>query len=79
MAETLILDAEAVHALARPKERLVLAQRARAILTVAYENRALVRVPANEPANADTVPTASSVWPPPSPSTPNVPATNPAP
>jgi len=46
MAEALILDSEAVHALARATERGVLAQRARAILTVAYERRALVRVPA---------------------------------
>jgi predicted nucleic acid-binding protein len=46
MAEALILDAEAVHALARATERAVLAERARAILTVAYERRALVRVPA---------------------------------
>ena len=46
MAQALILDAEAVHALARTTERAVLAERARAILTVAYEQRALVRVPA---------------------------------
>lgn len=46
MAEALILDAEAVNALARATERRVLADRARAILTVAYERRALVRVPA---------------------------------
>ena len=46
MAEALILDSEAVHALARATERGVLAQRARAILAVAYERRALVRVPA---------------------------------
>lgn len=46
MAEALILDSEAVHALARATERAVLAERARAILTVAYERRALVRVPA---------------------------------
>lgn len=45
MAETLILDAEAVHALAHVSERRVLADRARALLTVAHEKRALVRVP----------------------------------
>lgn len=46
MAEALILDSEAVHSLARATERAVLAERARAILAVAYERRALVRVPA---------------------------------
>lgn len=46
MARTLILDSEAVNALARPRERAALALRARAILTVAHEERALVRVPA---------------------------------
>ena len=46
MAEALILDSEAVNALARASERTVLADRARAILTVAHERRALVRVPA---------------------------------
>ncbi len=46
MAEALILDSEAVHSLARATERGVLAQRARAILKVAFEHRALVRVPA---------------------------------
>jgi predicted nucleic acid-binding protein len=46
MAEALILDAEAVNALARATERSVLAERGRAILTVAHERRALVRVPA---------------------------------
>jgi predicted nucleic acid-binding protein len=46
MVEALILDSEAVHSLARATERGVLAERARAILTVAYERRALVRVPA---------------------------------
>ncbi len=45
MAETLILDAEALHALAHASERRVLADRARALLTVAHEKRALVRVP----------------------------------
>jgi predicted nucleic acid-binding protein len=45
MAETLILDAEAVNALAHAAERGALAERARAILTVAHEKRALVRVP----------------------------------
>ena len=46
MAEALILDAEAIGALAFARQRSVLAQRARAILTVAYEKRAIVRVPA---------------------------------
>jgi hypothetical protein len=46
MAEALILDAEAVNALARPSDRKVLAARASAILRVAYDKRALVRVPA---------------------------------
>lgn len=46
MAETLILDTEAVNALAHAAERGVLAQRARAILAVAHEKHALVRVPA---------------------------------
>jgi predicted nucleic acid-binding protein len=46
VAGTLILDAEAVNALARARERGALAERARAILQVAYEDGALVRVPA---------------------------------
>jgi predicted nucleic acid-binding protein len=46
MAEALILDAEAVHALASPLERAVLAARAAAILRLAYDRRALVRIPA---------------------------------
>jgi len=46
MAEALILDAEALNALARRKERGVLADRARAILEVALNQGALVRVPA---------------------------------
>ena len=46
MAEALILDSEAVNALARPTERKVLAARATAVLSLAYERRALVRVPA---------------------------------
>lgn len=46
MARTLILDAEALNALARARERGALAGRARAILQIAYEERALVRVPA---------------------------------
>lgn len=45
MAETLILDAEAVHALAFADRRGALRDRARAILTVAHERGALVRVP----------------------------------
>lgn len=46
MARALILDAEALHALARPSARSVLAARARAVLTLAHEHRAIVRVPA---------------------------------
>jgi predicted nucleic acid-binding protein len=46
MAEALILDAEAVNALAYKAERRVLAERAAAILRIAHEKRALVRVPA---------------------------------
>lgn len=46
MAEALILDAEAVNALAQPDSRKVLARRASAILRLAYDRRALVRVPA---------------------------------
>jgi hypothetical protein len=46
VARTLILDSEALNALARNRERPALALRARAILTVAREERALVRVPA---------------------------------
>ncbi|MBX3186031.1 MAG: PIN domain-containing protein [Labilithrix sp.] len=46
MARTLILDSEALNALARARERPVLALRARAVLAVAHEERALVRVPA---------------------------------
>lgn len=46
MAEALILDAEAVNALAQPAVRPVLAARAAAILRVAQQKRALIRVPA---------------------------------
>ncbi|HMR04291.1 MAG TPA: PIN domain-containing protein [Polyangiaceae bacterium] len=46
MAEALILDSEAVNALAHAAERGKLAHRARAIATVAFERRALVRIPA---------------------------------
>jgi hypothetical protein len=46
VARTLILDAEAVNALARARERGALADRARAILHVAREEGGLVRVPA---------------------------------
>jgi len=45
MAEALILDAEAVNALAASSTRRVLADRASAILTLAHERRALVRIP----------------------------------
>lgn len=46
MAEALILDSEAVHSLTRATERGVFAERSRAILRVAFERRAVVRVPA---------------------------------
>jgi predicted nucleic acid-binding protein len=46
VAEALILDSEAVNALAHATERAVLAERSRAILQVAHERHALVRVPA---------------------------------
>jgi hypothetical protein len=46
VAGTLILDAEAVNALARARERDALAERARATLQVAHEDGALVGVPA---------------------------------
>jgi hypothetical protein len=46
VAEALILDSEAVNALAHATERAVLAERSRAILQIAHERRALVRVPA---------------------------------
>jgi hypothetical protein len=46
VAQALILDSEALHALARATQRAVLAERARAILQVAHETGALVRVPA---------------------------------
>jgi predicted nucleic acid-binding protein len=46
MAEALILDSEALHALARPKDRSSLFHRANAIVALAHERQALVRVPA---------------------------------
>lgn len=46
MAEALILDSEAVNALARSSQRGVLEDRALAILSLAHDRRALVRVPA---------------------------------
>jgi hypothetical protein len=46
VAEALILDSEALNALARPNERGALSVRARAITRVAHERGALVRVPA---------------------------------
>lgn len=46
MAEALILDAEALNALARPSTRGALTARAAAILRVAHDRRALIRVPA---------------------------------
>jgi len=45
MAEALVLDSEAVNALARASQRGVLEDRARAILSLAHDRRALVRVP----------------------------------
>jgi predicted nucleic acid-binding protein len=46
VAEALILDAEAINALARPNERGALYERALSILMIAGERRALIRVPA---------------------------------
>lgn len=46
MARALILDSEALNSLARASERPALAHRARAILGMAHEEGALVRVPA---------------------------------
>ncbi|MFO0550740.1 MAG: PIN domain-containing protein [Polyangiaceae bacterium] len=46
MAEALILDSEALNALAHPGEPGVLALRTRAILQVARDRKAIVRVPA---------------------------------
>ena len=46
MAEVLILDSEAVNALANVSRRSAAAQRARAILRVAAEHHAIVRIPA---------------------------------
>jgi predicted nucleic acid-binding protein len=46
MAEALILDCAALNVLARPGDRGVNAERARAVLATAHERRALVRVPA---------------------------------
>lgn len=46
MAEALVLDCEALNVLARPADRGVNAERARAVLATAHERRALVRVPA---------------------------------
>ena len=46
MAETIVLDSEALNALAHPAERAALNARARAILVVAHETAALIRVPA---------------------------------
>jgi predicted nucleic acid-binding protein len=46
VAQALILDSEAVNTLARASQRSVLAERARAILQIAHEEGALVRVPA---------------------------------
>lgn len=45
MAEGLILDSEAVNALANAGTRGALAERAHAILAIAWERKALVRVP----------------------------------
>lgn len=46
MAEALILDSEALNALAQPRERKALASRAATVLRFAFDRRALVRVPA---------------------------------
>lgn len=46
MAQALILDSEAINALAAPSKRGALALRARAIARVAHERGVLIRVPA---------------------------------
>jgi hypothetical protein len=46
VAEALILDSEALNALAKPTERGSLTLRARAIARIAHERGVLVRVPA---------------------------------
>jgi predicted nucleic acid-binding protein len=46
LAEALVLDSEALNALANRSQRGVLADRARAILSVTLQRGALVRVPA---------------------------------
>jgi hypothetical protein len=46
VAEALILDSEALNALAQPGERGVLAMRTRAILQLARDHSAIVRLPA---------------------------------
>jgi len=46
LAEALILDAEALNALANPTERGAATLRARAVARVAYERGVLLRVPA---------------------------------
>jgi predicted nucleic acid-binding protein len=46
VAEALILDSEALNALAQPSQRGALSLRARAIARVAYQRGVLVRVPA---------------------------------
>lgn len=46
MAETIVLDSEALNALARPLERPALFARARTIVAAAHETGGLIRVPA---------------------------------
>ena len=46
MATFVVLDSEAVSALAAPRERAVAARRAQAVLTEAARRNALVRIPA---------------------------------
>ena len=46
MAEALILDSEALNALAQPRERKAPAARAATVLRFAFDRRALIRVPA---------------------------------
>ena len=53
MAQALILDSEALNALANPGERGVLAVRTRAILQLARDESAIVRVPAPVLASAE--------------------------
>lgn len=61
MAEALILDSEALNALANPGERGALALRMRAVLQIARDHNAVVRVPAPVLAEVCRSPTLDAV------------------